>query len=171
MNDKPGYKVGDKIVEFGQVFKIFKIKKQETLDGDRKRSIFYKPFFQDGKDPSLVHSIPLENIDKTRIRKPIDKERLRAIFKQLSQKPKEIKPIKTIKVKDKLNTNRPEKTVLILRRLWLEKSDENRNFSRSKKDAFRLSIKHLVEEVAFVLGISPSEAKERIKKALIKMDV
>ena len=166
MRDKRQFGVGDKIVEFGQVFRIFKIKRQKNAEGKRERLIFFRPYFKDKKDNSIIYSIPSKSIQKTNIRRPLTKRELRKLLKELSEKVEVKRKINIIKAKEILNSNDPHKIVRVLRRLWADKNDQSTNFTKSKKDVFKLSIKRLVEETAYIEKLPLKTAKEKIKEAL-----
>lgn len=159
-------KVGDALVDFGQVCKIFKIKKRKSIEGKEEKVIFFKPYYKTSINGGLTYSILRKNLKKTKIRKPISKKELKRLFKKLSKRESGKKFIKAIKVKEVLNLNDPKKIVLILKNLWLEKNDQSKNFTITKRGVFNLTTERLVEEVAFVGNMSLEKAREKIKKAL-----
>jgi RNA polymerase-interacting CarD/CdnL/TRCF family regulator len=167
MNQTVTFKVGDKIIHFGQVYKIFKIK-TEKIKNQAKSVIFFKPYFKTPINKSLVCSLPLENIVKTNIRKPMSKKELNRLFKKLSKNINTDKPVNIKRAREKLTLNDPLITVRILRRLWQDKIDETINFSKSKQDVYRLAIKRIVQEIALVTDLSLDKAKEKIEVSLKK---
>jgi len=156
-NDKKAlgksFKVGDKIIDFGQVYKIFKIE---------KKVVHFRPYYKTKQNRTLTCSIPVKNIGLTNIRKPISKNRVKKLLERLSEKEERGEPVNAKEVGEKLKLNRPETTARILKKLWLDKQDLSKNFSGSKRNIMNLSIKQLVEEVAFVLDISIAKAKKKI---------
>ena len=160
------FKVGDKIVHSGQVYRIFKIKKQKRTKDKEEKIIFFRPHLKTRKNRTLICSIPINNIDKTDIRRPISKKELRALLKKLSKKSDIKKPINLIQARGVLGLNDIYETAQVLKSLWIEKNDESVNFSESRKNVFTLLMKQLVEEVAFVSGISLVKATGEIKAAL-----
>jgi RNA polymerase-interacting CarD/CdnL/TRCF family regulator len=166
MRDGKQFKVGDKIVEFGKVFRIFKVKKQENAEGKKERLIFFRPYFKDKKDNSIIYSIPSKGIRKTNIRRPLTKRELRKLFKKLSKKTAVKNPVNVGQAKEVLNSNNPDEIVEVIRRLWAEKSNQSTNFTMSKKEAFKLSIKRLVEETAYIERLSLKNARKKIKGTL-----
>ncbi len=157
MASTPRFKVGDKIVDFGQVYRVFKVKKE---------TVFFKPYFKNRLNNGMVCSIPIDNFTKTKMRKPIKKKELKLLMKRLGKKARKDKLLETTRAKDLLNFNDPKKTVRVLRSLWREKADDSINFTKSKKDAFELAIKRFVEEVAFLSGVSVEKSREKIETAL-----
>ena len=60
------YKVGDKIVNFGQVYRVFKIQKE---------IMYYRPYFKRGENQDgIICSVPMKNIKLTQIRRPASKK-------------------------------------------------------------------------------------------------
>ena len=171
MKNKTDFKVGDKIIDFGQVYEIFKVEEKENADGEKEKVICFKPFFETNHNKSLICSIPVESIGLTHIRKPISKERSKALLKELSEEPETRKPINIKAVKDVLNQDDLPRTVEVLKGMWFDKNDELTSSTKAKKDIFAFAVMRIAEEVAFVENISVPEAKERIKKALEKLKI
>jgi RNA polymerase-interacting CarD/CdnL/TRCF family regulator len=168
VKDKKSFKVGDKIVNFGQVFRIFKSKKKKISKDKEEKIIFFRPYFKNRKNRTLICSIPVNNLDKTNIRRPISKKELRLLLKKLSRKSGVKEPINLAQARGVLGLNDIYKTAQVLKSLWVEKNDESANFSESRKNLFKLLMKQLVEEVAFVGRISLIQARKKIKVALEK---
>lgn len=169
MNNKRPFEVGDKIVRFGKIYKIFKIKNQKTIDGNEEKIIFFRPYFKAKKEKrDLTFSIPVENIDRANIRRPVSKKELKELLTELSKESDIKKFIDVGKARKTLALNDFNKTIQILKALWREKDDKSQSFTKSKKDAFDLSMKHLVEEIAFVSDLSVITARKKIKKSLEK---
>lgn len=170
MNNKRPFEVGDKIVRFGKVYKIFRIKKQKTIDGNEEKIIFFRPYFKEKKRilKDLTFSIPVENIDRTSIRRPVSKKELKELLTKLSEESDIKKFIDVGKARKTLALNDFNKTIQILKALWREKDDKSQSFTKSKKDVFDLLMKHLVEEIAFVSDLSVITARKKIKKSLEK---
>lgn len=153
------FKIGDKIVDFGQVCRIFKIE---------KKTLFFKPYFKTRLARNLVCSIPVENINKANLRKPISKKELRALLARLGRhrQPKEESLINVGRLREQLNSNDIFQVATVLSILWVEKNDESSNFSRYKQEIYDSAMSRLVEETAFVAGCRPNQAKKKIDKAL-----
>lgn len=168
MKNKQPFKVGDKIVDFGQVYRIFKIKKQKKVKGKKEKVVFFRPYFKTRRNRTLVCSIPVDNITKAKIRRPISKKKLKQLLKELSQKTNIENPINTTRLREKLFLNDAYKTVQVLKTLWADQKNESTSLTKRRKDMFSLAIKRLVEEVAFVNGVSLEKARKQIKTALAK---
>ena len=160
MRNKKSFRVGDKIVDFGQVNRIFKIK---------EKIIFFRPYFKTKQNKTSTCSIPLKNIVKTNIRKPISKKELEQLLKSLSKKSDLKTPINITRVKGILNLNDPHETARILKSLWMEKNDESTNFTKTRESVFKIAANRLVEEVALVNGVTLGKAEKQIKAALLKI--
>jgi RNA polymerase-interacting CarD/CdnL/TRCF family regulator len=162
---KRKYKVGDKIVELGQVFKIFKIKKIIDTNGKLEKVIFFRPYYQTKQVASLVCYIPIKNVEKTKIRKPISQKEYRQLIKKLKKKIKVEEFPAINKAKELLKSNNPADTVEVIKTFCKEK-EKSENFSKSKRDILNLAMENLVEEFALVGGVSLDKARERINLAL-----
>lgn len=160
------YKVGDKIVEFGRVFTIFKIRRRKNSDGDIEKVIYFKPFYKTKDVSDIVCSIPESNIDKTQIRQVSTKKEFRLLINKLKKK-KNLEEFPAIdKAKALLNSSDPADTARVLRKLWIERNETIENFSRSKRDIYNLAMERLVQEFATVSGFSLEKARKRIDLAL-----
>jgi len=169
MRKRKKLKVGDVIIDFGQVCKIFKIKKEEKKNGRKEKTIFFKPYFTNSKNKTLIYSICKKDLKNTRIRKPVSKTQLSKLFKKLAQKKSKRKPFNPRRAKEVLNLNNLEKTAQILKSVWLEKKAQKK-LTKTKRDILKLSTSRLVEEVAFVEKISVKKAKKKIEKILKNLD-
>jgi len=158
------FKVGDKIIHFDQVYRIFKIRGGKNKD----KVIFFRRYFKGKENRVLIFSIPISSIDETKVRRPLSKKKLKDLFKILGQKSKVKIVISTVKTKEEFESNNPHKNVEILNRLWQEKESDPERFNKSKESLFKLAIEKLSEEIAFVFGVSLVKAKKKIKNALEK---
>ena len=168
MKNKKQFKVGDKIIDFGQVCKIFKIKIEKRVKGKKEKVIFFRPYFKTRQNRTLVCSIPINNIEKAKIRRPISKKELRQLLKELSKKASIKNPINTTWPREILRLNEAHKTAQVLKTLWADRKDKSTSFTKSRKDIFKLAMKRLVEEVAFVGSVPLRKARKQIKAALEK---
>jgi len=170
MNDKHQFKVGDKLVDFGQVYRVYKIKKDKTLEGKREDCIYYKPYFKSEKNQSLVCSIPKSNIEEENLRKPVSKKKINETLKLLGQKPNSETVINIAVASSYLKENNPIETARLLKILWLEKQgNKEKKLSTRKKMICQNAMRHLVEEIAVVQNISLKKAKEKIIRRLEKI--
>lgn len=168
MTDENKYKAGDEIVRYSRIWKIFKIKKQKGADGKEQEAIYYKPVFPINTNGALSLCIPASNLKESGIRRPISKKKVRFLLKTLNEKLETKKPVNLIKIRKKLEQDVFDTTFKILRRLWWNKKNNVDSFTPSKENIFKLAIKKLSEEIAFVNDISLAKARKKIKNALEK---
>lgn len=166
MKKKTKFKVGEKIVEFGQVFKIFKIEKAKNSNGELEKVIYFRPCYTKNKSAGLICSIPVNNVNKTNMRKPISLNQLRKLNNELKKRRKLQSFSNINEAKELLKSNDPSDTIKLLKTLWEEKRNKSENFSKSKKDVFSSALERLVQEFASVLGVSLKEARAKINLAL-----
>lgn len=166
MTNNEQFKIGDKIIRSGRVYRIFKIKNKKNGEGKKQKIVFFRPYFKKRKNGSLICSLPVANIDKESIRRPISKKELRQLLKKLSQKLKLKTKVEVSRVKDVLKKSDPHKAAKFLKCLWIEKSDESINLTKSKQEVLKLLIRYLVEEIALVGNISLAKARNKIKTSL-----
>ena len=164
--DIRNYRVGDKIVEFGQVFNIFQIKNQRKADGKFEKVVFFRPYFKINNASNIICSIPLSNIEKTEIRKPISAKELKILFKRLKKVNNNNISLSIIRAKELLKSDSPLKMIKLLRILYKEKKTQPDSFSKSKKDVFDSAMDKLIQEFALVSRITPDKAREKITFAL-----
>lgn len=168
MKNTQTFRVGDKIIDHGQAYKIFKIKEGKTGDGEKKKFIYYEPVFTNREENTVTCSIPLKNISKTRIRRPISQEELTNILAQLSQSLDGENKVKITQLMETLLLNDAFKTAQVIKILWLDKEGGLTNFTERKKDVFVQAVRRLSEEVAVVTGDSIVKAKRVIEEALTR---
>ncbi len=159
MNNK-NFKVGDKVINFGSAYRIFKIK------GKKDKILFFKPFFKNNSNRGLVYSIPEANLRQTNIRRPFSQRKLLDLLKKVSKRRKVKMARNTAKLKEVLNQNEPVKTLGVLKQLADEQKKNPDGFTISKHNLFKLALKKIQEEAALSFGTSLSKAEERIKKFL-----
>lgn len=166
---KAKFKVGDRIIEDGRVYRIFKVRRRKDENGEKNgKIIFFKPHFKKKEENGLTASIPVSNVDDARIRKPLTKKKLKKILKLLSKKTKK-KKVNTTSVKSDLNKNKPKLNAKLLKQLWLDKHDDSTSFSPSKKAVYRKALRSLSEETAYVKDMSLRKARRSLKKKLKKI--
>lgn len=159
-------KKGDVIVRFGVINKIFKVEKIEDNDGEKDRLIHFEPAYKTRSNETLKLSIPLSNIDKTTIRLPVTKTALNEELKFLRQEEYEKTPFNQLKVKRVISSNELHDIARVLKTLWEEKRDEDKNFTISKRNTFGMVATRFNQEVAYVLEIDLEEAEEKVETAL-----
>lgn len=162
-------KVGDKIVEVGGVYRIFKIIKKKSLEDKPESHAFYKPLYKHKDNKTVICSIPQANVEKANIRKPVSKKKMSRALGLLGQMPNGENKILATEAKGLLKENDPIKSARALRLLWLDKKDESRNFSLGKKTIYRQAMRGLMEEIAVVYSIGLIKARKKIMYRLKKV--
>lgn len=156
-------RVGDKIVEKGRVYRIFKISTKK-VKGEEKRVAHFRPYYKKDKYSSIISTIPVENIKSANIRRPVDKKTLTDIRKILSgnvyTKKADLKDLK-----EKFIENKIKETAKVVKYLWEEKQRRER-LPPSKKKLFQNTMRSLAEEFAFASDRKLQKGKESVQRAL-----
>ncbi|MBD3279640.1 MAG: hypothetical protein GF390_02925 [Candidatus Pacebacteria bacterium] len=166
-NEDLDFKVGDTLVRFGRVYRIFKVKNKK-VNGNKQKLIYFKAVYPKDHHSQVTCSIPIDNMSKTTIRKPFAKADLKKILKRFRRTPRNKKKINVKYAKEALKDNSLEKMAQFIRRLWREKQDPEINFSTTKKRLFSSFINRIKEELAYVLDLNPDQAKKKIMLSLEK---
>lgn len=156
-NDLTDLKKGDQIVRFGVIHKISQIK-----DG----VIHFEPLYKNRRNETLKLSIPLDSLDKTSIRLPVTKTELKEELKFLRQAEYQKASFNRLKVKRSMSDNQLHDMGVILKTLWEEKRDEDKNFTISKRNTYGMVLSRFKQEVALVLEMNLEEAEEKVETAL-----
>jgi RNA polymerase-interacting CarD/CdnL/TRCF family regulator len=177
------FEVGDKIVRFGRVFEVFKITEEEkeegkTDDSDSKQSepreeiIHFRPMYETQANKSLVCAIPVSNIEKTSMRRPMSKEDIEELMELMDEKVEDpLKRFNTRQAKEVMKSNNPKKILLVMKRLAVVRRDPDTNFTYTKKRLFRQGLGRLQEELALVEDLEIDEAREMLKRLLKKQAI
>ena len=156
MKKKRIYNVGDKIVDYGQIFSIFEIK---------EHVIYFKPYFENVQTQAFVCSIPIKNIRKTQIRRPVTKEKLKECVQILKDKilEEEFKDIN--QAKELLGTNKLSDIAKFMVYMYKE-MHASETVSHSKKEIFEKASERFAHELAIITNASVKKAKNKIHHAL-----
>jgi RNA polymerase-interacting CarD/CdnL/TRCF family regulator len=157
---------GDVIVRFGVLHKIFQVEEVALEDGRKNKIIHFQPLYKNRRNETLRLSIPVNNIDRTTIRLPINKTEMREELKFLRQAEYQKAPFNRIKVKRIISANEIHDLAEVLKTLWEEKRDEDKSFTISKRNTLGMVMDRFQQEVAHVLGISLTKAETKITDAL-----
>ncbi|KKR30148.1 MAG: hypothetical protein UT61_C0012G0018 [Candidatus Woesebacteria bacterium GW2011_GWA1_39_8] len=154
-------KVGDKFIERGKVYRIFKIEKA-TYEGKTERLIHYCPHYKNSLNKTLVCSIPESSLIISNIRTPIPKKEITELLGRLAKRSKKKKVYDVDEAKLTLNLNDIYKTADVLRKYWRKKNKDIESFTKVQKDVLEMAMNRLVEEVALVKGLSLTDAEDKI---------
>ena len=158
-------RIGSKIIERGKVYRVYKIK-EKNINGNIERIIFYKPYYVNTRNDTLICSIPETNLKDTNIRIPISKEKVNEVFISLNKRIRVMNPLDTGEAKDTLNLNDIDKSVRVLKKYWREKKRNGDKFTKTKRDVLDMAIRRIVEEIALVKRLSLKRAEEEIMGTL-----
>lgn len=160
MDIEKTYKVGDKVICGGYLYRIFKVDLEEAV-------IFFKPYFKENKNSSTVRRIPVQNLGKTNMREPMTKEQAKEVIDLLREKAFKNVFVDLNEAKDVLVKNDLHGTVKVLKWLWRDKQNEEiTGFTLSKKRVWDVATERLSEEIAYVHNTTLDKAQEMILKYL-----
>jgi RNA polymerase-interacting CarD/CdnL/TRCF family regulator len=177
MADKKGeekmdknFKVGDKIVRFGRVHEVFKIEEEKDFETEEMQEVIYfRPMYESSSSRDLICAIPVKNIDKTNMRRPMSDEKLKELMDLMDEKVEDpTKRFNTRQAKEVLKSNNPKKIALIMKRLAVVRRDPDTNFTYTKKRLYRKGMKRLQEEIALIKDMEISETRKMLEKLLKK---
>lgn len=166
MGNKRKLKVGDKIVDHGQIHRIFKIKKTKGFNRKTEKHLFYRQYFKRDKDRSLVCSIPESSVDEANLRRPASKKKIKETLGLLSKKPNGEARVTVAEANSFFKENDPKEIARLLRLLWTEKQDKDRNFPTRKKIIYQNAMRYLTEEISLVQKINLKKARKKIRRRL-----
>jgi RNA polymerase-interacting CarD/CdnL/TRCF family regulator len=166
MSNKRKFKVGDKIVDHGQIYRIFKVKKVKGFNDKKGKHLFYKQYFKREKDQSLICSIPESNVNKANLRRPASKKKIRETLRLLKKKPNGETKVSVADAAAFFKENDPREIARLLRLLWVEKQDKDKPFATRKKIIFKNAMRYLTEEISLVQKIGLKKARQKIRRRL-----
>ena len=170
MLDNTPIKVGDELVEFGKVYKVFKIESKPSFDGLVEEHVFFKPIYDTSDNRTLSCSIPVKNITQANIRRPLEKKKMSEILNLLStlDASSEVHVLDINEAREILKLNNPAESARVLVGIWKEINTVEDLATKSRRDIFDMSLKNLTQEVAFAYELSLEEAEKKLQKALKK---
>lgn len=161
------FRVGNKLVGVTNVYRIFKIE-EKKVNGEVKRLIHYKPFFETSINKSLICSIPEENICDAIIRRPVEKEVIKKIIKYFSKSTRRGKSIDSATAKEILKSNNINEISTLVKKYWWEKQIDSYAFTKNKSNILEKGLRKVAEEYAIVYQVALSSAEKILDNALIK---
>ena len=158
-------KKGDKIVDYGRVFNVFKISKTKAVDNKLDDCIHYKSHFPTENSNMLECSLPKSSLHLTNIRKISSKADLLKALRKLKKKMQPQK-LTTIEIEEKLKQNDLFTSAKTVALLWATKKDEDYGLTTKNKMLMEKAIESIAEELALAQKISLKKAKEKILQRL-----
>ena len=163
------FKIGDKLVDYGQVHRVFKIQRGVTFNSAKVDYIYYRPYFKKGKDSTLSCRIPMQSIGETKLRRPVTKDKMKLVLALLEQMPEIDVSMNVIEASACFKENNLEETARLLRLLWVEKQDPEKKLTVRKKMIFEDALRHIAEEMAVVYDMDLEKAVRKVLSCLRKM--
>ena len=157
MKDGLTLKVGDRVVRYGRVLKVFQIK------GD---TVYFQPHFNPQTSNGLTYQISLKNVTKSNIRKLVTKQKLQDLFKSILNTDSELGAINDLEIRSSLNANNLLQTLKVIKNLWLEKTGRPGTLASGKQNIYQQAMDQATEEVAAVKGLKLDKARQVIISAL-----
>ena len=169
MARKLSFSIGDALVRFGQIYQIFEIKPKQESEGSGDQVLYFKPYFSKkaGNDP--VCSIPVSSLEKTSIRKPLSRQEILQLLKDLAHRPSQSPEVNLNEMSDQLNENDPYALVKIIKGLWLRVQEKNAQLNVTQKRLLQTAFERLVHEVAYSTQTKLDDAKTLVEQSLVEL--
>lgn len=158
------YSVGDKIVENGRVYEIFRIDSQDN--GQKSTIIYFRPLFDEGT--GLIGSIPVDNMADNEFRQPASVSEVNEVLSLLSKPSSSDLRIDTDELDIMLKTNRIKKMARAVNLLWRDKNNDESTFSPTKRRLFKKALRAVSEEYANAKDTTLEKAEIKIYSYLNK---
>ena len=149
--------VGDLVVRYGKILKVFRIK---------KGTIGLQPFFHLQTSNGLTFTLMTAHAHDGHIRRLASKAKIEKLLNLIIKKPttKNIDP--DFDPKTALSDNKLAKTLFVIKTLWLEKQEKSGILPGTKSTVFRQAMIQATEEIAAVNQTSPEQVKLLILSGL-----
>ena len=157
MKDGLVLKVGDRVVRYGRVLKVFQIKNE---------MVYFQPNFTSPSNNSLTYQVSAKNVHASNIRKVVSKKELQQLFKSILSQPAELGSINSMEVRLSLTNNDLTETLKALKNLWLERIGKTASLASGKLSIYQQALEQATEEVAAVKNVALDKAKQAIMSAL-----
>lgn len=157
MKDGLILKVGDRVVRYGRVLKVFQIK---------SKTVYFKPNFASPSNNSLVYQMSSQNVKGSNIRKIVSKKELKDLFDSILSLPEELGAINSMEVRSSLSGNDLTETFKAIKNLWLERIGKTASLASGKLSIYQQALEQATEEVAAVRNLALDKARQVIMSAL-----
>ena len=156
--DKERFEKGDKMIEFGRVWRIFEVERREG-----RIILFFRPFFKT-TDREITGSIPEKNVRMAGMRRPSSKERIKELLGKLAKEKGEEREMGKIEAESVLKENDLKRTIWLLQVLKREKKRSPEEFHK-KRAVFERAMNSLHEETAASFNFSLKKAQGKVEEA------
>ena len=158
---KNSFSVGDYIIDFENIYKIVDQKNQKDLS-----YFYYEPINESNN--RTTYSTPINNIFKSGLRPLISSDVVKKLYKEAGEKIDHDTVVDYKSIKETLYENDPEKSLIILKQLFLEREKTSEKFSRTNKDFLEVILKHISDEIAFVTEKPTEKVSEKLTSFIQK---
>ncbi|MFH0943452.1 MAG: hypothetical protein V1810_04755 [Candidatus Beckwithbacteria bacterium] len=142
--------VGDLVVRYGKVMKVFQIN-QDTVS--------LQPFSTLKTKNSLTFTLKRGQAHEGHIRPLVSKAKLKQLLDLIIKKPLTKDRCPVYNADTALRQNKFADTLWVIKTLWLEKQEKSNTLPGGKLTIFQQALIQITEEIAAVNHISPQQAK------------
>jgi len=157
------FSVGDYITDFENIYKIFGKQIASDYHHQKCTYLLYRPI-DPAKKNQATFSIPIDNVQKSGLRHPINSEHIKEIYSILKKPLKSPDYIDPKTIKEILYQNDPLKTVFVLKQLVVSKKELGEKFPKNLQELITNITEHLSAEIAFVSKKSLESVQKEIQK-------
>lgn len=160
--------VGDKLVEYGQVYRVFKVTGRKGLKGKIEVHLFYRPYFKSRINKTLICSLPTSQVVNTSIRTLSTKTTIREALRSLAKRTVN-QNLTSQDAETMLKEGDPLVTAKLLKQLWLQKQTTDNGLTTKNQLLFDTAFRNLAQETSVVLGMKIADAEDKIIAQLTKL--
>lgn len=151
------FQVGDKIVDSDGIYEVFKAE---------NGCLFYRVSSDGGRHDSVTCSIPIKNVLKAGLRKPISKEEANELKSKLA-KAMEHPTFFDLKMSESMVfDNDWGRNIELLASIWMVRQSEGGELSRANERMAESLIGQMTREISLVTGKTNQEIRKEITKTL-----
>lgn len=163
---KKPFSIGDYIVDFEKIYKITSQKSRQDFSGQTRLYFLYEPI--DEPNNKATYLIPVDNIIESGFRALISRNTAENLYRQAGEKIDYNFVLDFKLVKEILYENNPQKNLVILKQLFLEKENKPNKFLGANKYILESILRHLSEEIAFVTKTPLENVQEKLISLITK---
>ena len=155
MISKLNLTVGDLVVRYGKVLKVFQIKKD---------AVSLRPFFNSQSSHGLTFTLKQKSVSQGHVRRLVSKTKLKDLLNLIIKK--SIAKDRCPAFDSDTALNRLTDALWVLKTLWLEKQERSDTLATGKSNIFQRVLLQTAEEIAAVNRTSPERAKLQLLSGL-----
>lgn len=161
------FSVGDFIIDYENIYQISSQKDQTDYSGKTRSYFFYKPIGLNHQKEA-TYSTPIGNIAISGFRALISADIVKKLYQEAGSKIDHEAILDFKSIKETSYQNDPQKSLVILKQLFLEKSKAPSSFSKTSQEILEPILKHLCDEIAFVTNTPFEKVKQKIVSLIQK---